>query len=319
MATRDRAGQRLPNFTLVQLRYFAAAAEHGSMTAAARELVVSQSAVSTAVAQLEKELGVQLLLRHHARGLALTPAGREFYTELRGFLAHGQELADAARNAGQMLMGELRVGMFATIAPFMLPRLVTQYADRYPRVDLSVFEAEHAELKKALRAGACEVAVMYAYDLGSELRAVPVATITPYVLVPVGHRLADRHDVSLAELAQDQLVLLDLPHTATYFRSLFAQVGVEPTIGYRSRGFETVRSMVAAGLGYSVLNQRPTSDESYSGGRVVALEIRDDLPTLDAVAAWVDGARLTRKATAFIQTCQAVGGLTPAGIGETDD
>ncbi|MFD0476433.1 LysR family transcriptional regulator [Nonomuraea thailandensis] len=64
---------KAPSFTLVQLRYFAAAAELGSMTAAARELVVSQSAVSTAVAQLEKELGVQLLLRHHARGLALTP------------------------------------------------------------------------------------------------------------------------------------------------------------------------------------------------------------------------------------------------------
>ncbi|WP_291522940.1 LysR family transcriptional regulator [Branchiibius sp. NY16-3462-2] len=318
MAAQDRSGKRLPNFTLVQLRYFAAAAEHGSMTAAARELVVSQSAVSTAVAQLEKELGVQLLLRHHARGLALTPAGREFYTELRGFLAHSQELADAARNAGQMLMGELRVGMFATIAPFMLPRLVTEYADRYPRVDLTVIEAEHADLKKGLRDGAFEVAVMYSYDLGTELRAVPVATIPPYVLVPVGHHLAGRRSVSLTELADDRLVLLDLPYTATYFRSLFAQVGVEPTIGYRSRLFETVRSMVAAGHGYSILNQRPASDESYSGGPVVALEIKDELPTLDAVAAWVDGTRLTRKATAFIEQCQAIGGLEPVGIGKTD-
>ena len=69
----------MPPFTLVQLRYFAAAVECGSMTAASRELMVSQSAVSTAIAQLEKALGVTLVLRHHAHGLALTGAGRAFH------------------------------------------------------------------------------------------------------------------------------------------------------------------------------------------------------------------------------------------------
>jgi DNA-binding transcriptional LysR family regulator len=98
-----------PSFTLVQLRYFAAAAEHGSMTKASRELMVSQSAISTAVAQLEKELGVQLLLRHHARGLALTEAGRNFYQELLGFLEHSGELAESARRAGG---GRPRGGLF---------------------------------------------------------------------------------------------------------------------------------------------------------------------------------------------------------------
>jgi DNA-binding transcriptional LysR family regulator len=292
-----------PSFTLVQLRYFAAAAEHGSMTAAAKALVVSQSAVSTAIAQLEKELGVQLLLRHHARGLALTPAGREFYAELRGFLAHSQDLADSATNAGQALVGDLSIGCFATLAPFRLPGLIADFAAENPEVDVTVVEGEHARLKQALRAGECEVALMYRYDLDDDLDAIVVGVAEPHVIVPVGHRLAGRAGVRLAELADDPLVLLDLPHTGEYFRSLFAQVGVTPQVRHRTQGYETVRSLVAAGHGYAVLNQRPVHDTTYAGGAVVTLPLRDDLEPLEIVLVRVRGTRPTRKTDAFIRTC----------------
>jgi DNA-binding transcriptional LysR family regulator len=292
-----------PSFTLVQLRYFAAAAEHGSMTAAARELVVSQSAVSTAVAQLEKELGVQLLLRHHARGLALTAAGREFYAELRAFLAHSQELADSAANAGKALVGELAVGCFDTLAPFWLPRLVTRYAAEHPDVRVRAIEDEHSALTRALRAGECEVALMYGYDLGDDLATTRVGTAPPYVLVSPDHPFAGRAEVRLRELAEEPMVLLDLPHTGAYFRSLFETLGIEPLIGHRTRGYETVRAMVAAGHGYGVLNQRPAHDRTYAGGRVVNLPIADKLPALEIVVARVKDARLTRKAEAFVRVC----------------
>ena len=107
---------KVPPFTLVQLRYFAAAVECGSMTAASRELMVSQSAVSTAIAQLERTLGVTLVLRHHAHGLALTGAGRAF----------------------------------------------------------------HAELKRALGAGECEVALAYGYDLEEDLVSTHIGSAPPY-------------------------------------------------------------------------------------------------------------------------------------------
>src|SRR5690349_17818083 len=123
---------KVPPFTLVQLHYFAAAVECGSMTAASRELMVSQSAVSTAIAQLEKALGVTLVLRHHVHGLALTGAGRAFHAELRAFLAHSQELADTAANAGQALVGDLTVGCFATLAPFRLPRILASLREAHP-------------------------------------------------------------------------------------------------------------------------------------------------------------------------------------------
>jgi DNA-binding transcriptional LysR family regulator len=294
---------KTPSFTLVQLRYFAAAAEHGSMTAAARELVVSQSAVSTAIAQLEKELGVQLLLRHHARGLALTAAGRDFYAELRGFLAHSQDLADSATNAGQALVGNLSVGCFETLAPFRLPGLIAEYSAEHPQVRITVVEGEHAALKRSLRAGECEVALMYGYDLDDDLEAIVVGVAAPYVLVPPDHRLARRKSVRLADLVDEPMVLLDLPHTSTYFRSLFAGTGSEPRVRHRTKGFETVRAMVAAGHGYAILNQRPAHDQTYAGGSVAAIDLKDDLPPLDIVVVRIRETRPTRRAEAFIRTC----------------
>jgi len=296
--------RRLPSFTLVQLRYFAAAVEHGSMTAASRELVVSQSAISTAIAQLEKELGVTLVLRHHSRGLALTEAGRAFHAELRPFLAHSQELADVAMNAGQKLVGDLTVGCFATLAPFRLPRILAASRERYPEVHVHVLEAEHAELKRALRAGECEVALAYGYDLEDDLVATPVGSAPPYVLVAEDHRLAHRSDVELRELADDPMVLLDLPHSADYFVSLFLERGIEPQIRHRSKGFETVRALVAAGEGFAVLNQQPAHRLTYAGRSLVTLSIKDRIAPLDVVLVRARGARATRKAEAFMRLCR---------------
>lgn len=291
-------------FTLVQLRYFAAAAELGSMTSASRQLMVSQSAVSTAVAQLEKELEVQLLLRHHARGLTLTAAGEVFLRELRVYLAHTDELAEVARTAGQAIVGPLAVGCFATLGPFELPRMLAACERDHPGIRVSVVEAEHAALKQALRSGRCELALMYGYDLDDDIESVRVGTAAPYVLVAEEHRLATRKRVALSELADEPMVLLDLPHTAAYFERLVQSAGVTPVVRHRTSGFETVRELVANGLGWSVLNQRPVHSTTYDGKRVVELAIRDRLDPLEVVLASMKGVRLTRRAQAFITSAR---------------
>ena len=290
-----------PSFTLVQLRYFAAAAELGSMTAAARQLRVSQSAVSTAVAQLENELGVQLLLRHHARGLTLTAAGESFVKELRSFLVHAGELADSAREAGDALVGALSLGCFETLAPFHLPGLLAAYEDRFPKVHVSVVEGEHAQLRRALHDGTCEIALMYALHLDDSIDRLLVDTAPPYAIVAEDHPLARHGRVSLSELAPEPMILLDLPHSNAYFESILSSSGLVPQVRFRTSGYETVRSLVAHGHGYALLNQRPARDETYDGRKVVPLDLSDDLPPLEIVLAWMRGTRLTRRAQTFIQ------------------
>lgn len=295
-----------PGFTLVQLRYFAAAARRGSMTHAAQEMMVSQSAVSTAVASLEKALGVQLLLRHHARGLTPTPAGRDFLEAVRDFLSHSVELAESARQAGSEVVGDLTVGCFTTLAPFRLPTLLSAFEERHPAVRVAVTEGEHAGLKRALRAGECELALLYGYDLDEDIAHTVLDATRPYAIVAADHPTAARAggQVALSELADDPMILLDLPHSRDYLLGVMRSVGVEPVIRHRSAGFETVRALVAHGHGYALLNQRPAHNSTYAGGDVVPLTLRDRVPPLNVVVCWMRGTRMTRRAQAFLRACR---------------
>lgn len=292
------------NFTLVQLRYFLAAAELGSMTAAAQRINVSQSAVSTAVTHLERELGVQLLIRRHAKGLELTAAGERFLHELRGFLTHADELTESARSLGSDLVGELAVGCFQTLAPFCLPRLLRAFAERQPAVRIEVHEGDTPAVQESLRTGVCELALLYDLDLDADIEHEVLAMAPPYALVAEGHRLAKGGPARLADLADEPMVLLDLPVSRDYFQSVAAKAGVTPRISHRTSNYETVRSLVAAGYGWSLLNQRPAHDHTYDGSRVVALPIADRLPALPVVLAKLRGVRLTGRAQAFASTCR---------------
>ncbi|TQS30155.1 LysR substrate-binding domain-containing protein [Microbispora sp. KK1-11] len=290
------------NFTLVQLRYFVTAAELGSMTAASRELMVAQSAISAAIAQVERELGVQLLIRHHARGLSLTRAGERFLVEAREFLSHAAALAQSARGLAGSLTGELAVGCLTTLAPFYLSRLLREFAEKYPGVRVSVAEGEISTMESALLDGRCEVALVYAIDLALDLDIRTLTRARPYALLPPEHPLARAETVSLTDLAAEPMILLDLPRSRDYFRAIYP---TEPRVRFRTSSYETARSLVAGGHGYSILNQRADNDQTYDGGRVACVPISDDVPALDVVLASVRGVRPTARAVAFAETCQA--------------
>ena len=100
-------------FTLRQLEYFVAVAEAGTVTAAAEQVHLSQSAMSTALADLERVLGVQLLVRHHARGVTLTPSGEELLISARLLLRQADDLDMSAHSLGEGLEGRVRLGCFA--------------------------------------------------------------------------------------------------------------------------------------------------------------------------------------------------------------
>lgn len=133
-----------------------------------------------------------------------------------------------------------------------------------------------------------------------------IAEVPPYVVLPPGHRLAAQSKVRLRELADEPMVLLDLPHSRDYFRDLLASAGAPPRIAYRSSSVEAVRGMVARGLGFSVLNQRPVLDGTYSGGRVEGRPIADDVPSLSVVVARMESMRPTTRARAVTDRAREV-------------
>jgi DNA-binding transcriptional LysR family regulator len=107
--------------------------------------------------------------------------------------------------------------------------------------------------------------------------------------------------VDVAQFAGDPLILLDLPHSRDYFWSLVTAGGLSPVVRYRTRSYETVRSLVAQGHGFSLLNQVPATRQTYAGGEVVALPLTDNYPPLDVVLAQLSGVRQTARAAAVME------------------
>lgn len=291
-------------FTLNQLRYFNEVARHESMRIAAEELHVSQSAVSTAVAQLERGLRVQLFIRHPNRSVTLSSAGRQFAARTQSFLEGAAALTDEGSLLGGTLSGGLTVGVYAPIAPFRFPRVLTTFEEQHPGVDVDLVAGDLEEVRAALTSGACEVALMYAHGLGSGFETRVLETVLPHVFVAADHPAAGAGAIRLADVADEPFIQLDLPYSRDYYDQLFRLVGVAPNVRYRFNDYETVRSFAAMGHGFALLNQHPTP-ATYSGAHLVALELLDELPGIEVVVVWPAHMRLTRRAEAFVRACTA--------------
>jgi DNA-binding transcriptional LysR family regulator len=262
-------------YTLRQLEYFVAVAESGSVTGAAARVHLSQSAMSTALADLERAMDVQLLPRHHARGVTLE-----------------------AHEFGQELTGAIAIGCFGVLAPYVVPELLATCAERYPALRLDTYEVDLDALAQGVISGRFELGLGYRLAPDPRLVVSRVFTLSPYVLVPAGHKLAGRSKVTLAQLAGEPLALLDLPQSREYFLGMFAAAGVEPNIRYHSSSVETLRALVGRGLAYTLLNLKPAVSISLDGHQVVSLALADGGMPLEVVLVTPVGSRPTRRAVA---------------------
>jgi DNA-binding transcriptional LysR family regulator len=276
--------QAFGRLSLRALRYFVAVAESGSVTAGARQVRVSQPSISAAIAGLEADLGVQLFVRHHAKGLSLTLSGDRLLAQARGLLAHAREVEQFAGTMGGAEGGEVTAGCFITLAPFLLPGLLAGFAAQHPEIALTIQEGDQAEVLEQLRTGRCEVALSYAYGLSDEFEATVLAELPPRIILAKDHPLARRRSVSLKELAGAPMILLDLPHTRDYFLSLFRTVKIEPRVAHRTRSYEMVRGLAARGLGFGILNAIPRLPWTYDGNRIVTVPITEHLPNILVVS-----------------------------------
>ncbi|BBX34416.1 LysR family transcriptional regulator [Mycolicibacterium mageritense DSM 44476 = CIP 104973] len=304
------------SFTLVQLRYFMAVARHENMRAAAHELNVTQSTLSAAIHQLEREVGVELFQRLSSRGLRLTGEGRRLLVGARTFLEDADQLYHSVRAEREELVGDLVVGIYSPIAPFHAPNILTAMERRHPGINLSFLEGDQETLMRALTDGTCEIAVMYDLGVGTEFGYRVLERIPPHIVVSADHPRAAQPDVPvhLRDFEDEPFILLDLKHTREYYLDMFKRLGLRPRIRHFVAGYETVRSYVGLGHGYSILNRRLVHDMTYAGARVVPLGLADDLPAIEVVLVRLQGARPTRKSLAFEQVCIDL----HAGIGGED-
>lgn len=192
--------------TLQQLRYFLAAAEHGSFTAAARSLYVAQPSLSEQVRQLEAELGVDLFARV-GRGVVLTEAGRAFRPEAERVMSALAGAREAVTEVRELSGGTLSIGMFGTASGFLLSRLVADFRSRHPSVRLRLVGQNSSEVAEDVRRGRLEagLVVLPVDDEGLEIRPARREEVV-YVSRDPGR--VDR-PVTIERLADAPLILYD--------------------------------------------------------------------------------------------------------------
>lgn len=287
------------NYSLRQLEYLVACADAGSLAQAARVLNVSQPTISVAIAKLEAQFGTQLMLRHHAQGVTMTPAGQDILHAARRLLTEANDLQRTAMQTATTIAGTIRLGSFSTLAPIALPPLTQELTQRFPAIQLAISEGTQETLVAGLLAGTLDQALLYNIDLPNGLRQIPLASRAPHVALPEGHPLANRSAIRLSDLAPYPMILLDVAPSRGYFLGLFKTAGVVPTIAHSSPSLELVRGMVGHGLGYSILVTRPHGDRTQDGKPLVIRPLKDDIEPSQMVLASLQSLRPTRLISSF--------------------
>ncbi|MDA1319435.1 MAG: LysR substrate-binding domain-containing protein [Proteobacteria bacterium] len=260
--------------TLRQLEYVVAVGETGSITAASDKVNVSSPSISAAISQLEMDMGVQIFVRRHAQGLSLTSSGRRLFDEAKVILNKVQNLGAVADDTEGKLRGTLKLGCLITIAPILSANIRRRFEDIYPETEIILYEAHQADLLAMLDRAEIDVALTYDLGIGSNTVFVDVATLPPYVLLGANHPLAAASELAIEDLADQPMVLLDLPLSGDYFLSMFHRLGLTPQIGVRTKELPVLRSLVANG--YGLLNVRTHAAVAPDGLPLVFTPLKGD-------------------------------------------
>lgn len=297
------------------LRYFIAVAEAGSISAAIQDLGVSQSVVSTAIAQIEEDLGA-LLFERKARGMALTHAGHQF-------LRHAHQIEIAMRNARDALAsrphaitGSLNIGVSNLMVGYYLPFLLERFRRVFPRITVNITEDRRDYLEHLLVSGELDVALIAVSQL-QNYRALDTETILRSgwrVWCQVNHRLTEEKQIDAEALSRESLVLLEADELGDTTTGLWRHMQQEPRILIRTSSVEAVRSLVATGAGITVLPDLLYRPWSLEGDKLEARPLAQPLPELEVGLVWRKGTTIPEPLTHFLTAVRPTLGGTQKGV-----
>ncbi len=236
-----------------RLAQFAAVARHEHVTRAAHELGIPQSSLSRALARLEEDLGVALFARH-GRSLTLTTAGHTFLASAERALAAVGQAAETVRSDVDPATGKVAFGFLHTLGWETVPSLLRAFRADHPRVRFSLVQNYGEAMLDRLRAGELDLCLTSPVPDSADLVGRRLDEQRLRLVVPDDHRLARRKRVRLAEAAEESFVTLEKGYgMRRILDSLCAQAGFRPRIAFEGEEAETIRGLVAAGLGVALL------------------------------------------------------------------
>lgn len=243
-----------------QLRYFCAVAESGNFTRAAEATRISQPSLSQQIHKLEDELGAKLFDRL-PRSARLTQFGTAFLPKAKAILRQIGEARVEIREMASVEGGEVVLGAIPTVAPYLLPSMLSSFARQHPTISVNVVEEITPTLLERLHAGTIDLALLALPVVGDELISTELMQESLFAVLPEKHALARRRSIVLDDLRDEPFLLLKEGHC---FRDNALQAcrqsRINPNIVFESGQFATILAMVSAGMGVSVVPQMAASE-----------------------------------------------------------
>lgn len=278
---------------LRDLKYLVALADHKHFGRAAAACFISQPTLSTQIKKLEDELGVALVERAPRR-VMLTPAGRDAAERARAIVAEVEQMKEAARRSRNPEAGTVRLGIFPTLGPYLLPHVVPHVRDRFPQLELLLVEEKTEVLLRQLREGRLDAAVL-ALPLHDDQLHTEFLFEEPFLLaVPDRHPLATHGPLKLQDLAKESLLLLEDGHCLRDQALDVCELsGAGEKAGFRATSLETLRQMVAANVGMTLLPVLAVQPPVAPSRDVALLPFDGDAPSRRIAMVWRRSSAMT--------------------------
>lgn len=229
---------------------FSKTVELASLTKAAAELGMTQSGVSHIIAAVEAELELPLLKRTRT-GARLTPEGERVMPFIREILRQEELMRKAAEEMHGLLVGQVRIGTFTSVATHWLPAMMMRFQQEHPRVDFQLFNGDYHDVDSWLSDGSVDLGFV-ALPSALKCRTVPLYEDALKAILPKGHALCAKPVCRVDELAHEPFISL-LESSNHDARRAFEAAGVTPTVRFKTKDDYAVIAMVRQGLGVSIM------------------------------------------------------------------
>lgn len=269
------------------LEYLVALHEHRHFGRAAEASFCSQPTLSTQIRKLETELGADLVERG-SRQVLFTAAGERVVRRARHILADADEIRSIARQARNPRAGSIRLGVFPTLAPYLLPHVIGSVTAEFPDLELLLVEEKTPVLVEQLRSGALDAALVAMPVDDESLAVLPLFREEFVLAVPAGHHLAEvEAPTPSSKVAGEDLLLLTEGHCLRdQALEVCRTVGGEERKGFQATSLETLRLMVAAGVGITLMPRLSVVPPVVPNPGIVLRDFAEPAPYRDVAMVW---------------------------------
>ena len=288
---------------LRDLEYLVALAEHQHFRLAAEACYVSQPTLSGQIRKLEDELGV-VLLERTSRKVLFTASGLQLVAQARRVLEEARVLREMAQHHTEEMAGPLHIGLIPTVGPYLLPHIIPAIRREFPELEIYLHEAQTHQIVSQLENGELDCALLALVKETSSFIEMPLYDENMYLAITVDHPWAHRQQIAMTELAGQQLLMLEDGHCLREQALGFCfAAGAREDTHFRATSLETLRNMVAAGAGMTLIPELAVPQDRVRDG-VCYLPCHDPDPVRTIGLIYRPGSPLRARYQRLAQLCQ---------------